>query len=160
MGFKFSKLVTDGDLEIEGVWLPFEEGFDVKLARLGNTKYNEMVRRILKPYTRKIRDEELDDSIAEMAEKKAMARYVLVDWRGLEDDDGEPIEYSKETALQLFEESRDFYLEIRGMARKRGLFQQEADEEAEGNSPPSSSGGSSGRKPLKSQEKKAEPSKV
>jgi len=132
MGYKFSNFKTDTRAEVEGVWVDFGSDFKVKIGRLGNPKCQEYSRRIQKPYKRQIDNETIDPEITKKLLRKALARYVLLDWKGLEEDDGKVIEYSVEKAEELLE-TKDFFAEIMGLSQDMDLFKQETQEENLGN---------------------------
>ena len=45
---------------------------------------------------------ELTDEQRIDVQKEVAAQTILVDWKGVEDDDGQPIPYSSDTALEWF----------------------------------------------------------
>lgn len=89
---------------------------------------------------------DLDPAVEDGIEAQMLADVVLVDWAGIEGDDGEPLPYSKEMAKRLMTEPQ--FVLLRGAARfaaatvmDRGKEKLEADL---GNSVPSSPGPSNG----------------
>lgn len=132
-GMRFSKFKTDSTKEEEGVWVDYESGFRVKIARIGNPKFKEFMLKKSKPHMRKLQSGNIDNDLADGLMKEAIARTILVDWEGLLDDQDQPIPFSQETALDLMKESNDFYQEIFQMANERELFQIEDLEGAKGN---------------------------
>ena len=66
---------------------------------------------------------------------EAMAHHVLLGWKDIEDDDGNPLEYSPETALELLRDPglRDLYQFVLTQANERALFRQEVEEESKEN---------------------------
>jgi hypothetical protein len=101
-GTKLSSFKTDSRKSEEGVWTEVGAGFEIRVARLGNPKYQAELKRLGKPHLHGIRRQGLESEQLKRIQAKATARYLLLDWRGLEDDDGKTIEYSYEKALELF----------------------------------------------------------
>lgn len=84
----------DKELKETGKWFTFGEGTvdecELKIASMGNTKF-------MTAYGEWLNSEDKEPSkLADI-----MAEYILVDWKGYEEDDGTPIEYSVEEAVNL-----------------------------------------------------------
>jgi hypothetical protein len=140
MGFKIEKLATDASKELTGTWTEdLGDGLKLLVAREGNVKYNEEMRRAVKA---KIGASGLGDASAEdMAEAAAdvYSRCVLLGWEGLEED-GKTLEYSPETAKRLLKTYPDFFRIVQGQARRVDLFRTKRMLEAQGNSQSGSDG--------------------
>jgi len=132
-GFRFSELKSDKQAEIDGVWTDYAPGFRVKIARMNNPEFEKALRRIRRPYLRRMRRGEISEDVAEMIMRQAVAETILLGWEGLVDDDDKPIIYSKEKALELLSESREFFNEVFDMSRDAAIFREELQEEAEKN---------------------------
>lgn len=90
------RYVTSEAAEIEGIWRNLEEAGEVRVARLGNTRYQQAYQRLER------NKGTVDGTVLTEAEQtelvvEAMAEAVLVDWRGIEWE-GEPMPYSLENA--------------------------------------------------------------
>ena len=127
---KLSKVKTDSKKEIEGIWEDYEEGIRLKIARMGNPLYDEEIYRLSKPVLKRSREIPADE--LERISKQAVAKYILVDWENIEDDDGNEIPYSSEKALEYFNDHdlRGFYRDIILIANDRNRFRREFIEEA------------------------------
>lgn len=77
---------------------------------------------------------------AELALHKLVAEHLLLDWRGVDDDQGNPIPYSAQAAARLFEEEPLFVEFVIQTANKEAFFQTQAEEAQLGNSAPVSAG--------------------
>jgi hypothetical protein len=132
---KFSKFKTDKGAESEGVWVDLPEGLRLKIARLSNPKAANYLDDLRRPYLRAYRDGNLPLDTAKKFIIKTVAKYVLMDWDGLtEDDEKTHIVYSEEKALELLESSDDFLNTVVGLAGDRDLFLEEMQEEGRKNS--------------------------
>lgn len=142
---RISRFRTDATKENEGVWVPLgapddPDGFQLKIARLGNPAYEEMLRKIGKPYVRAIRMGTADPKVIADLQKKAMAKHVLKDWKGLQDDDGNPIPYSVEKAYELMSTLPDFFDLVYSLAQEQDLFRAQLQEDSAKNSETASAG--------------------
>jgi len=123
---------TDPEKEVNGVWQNLGEEVRVLVARLGNKKYNDYVAKLMKPYRRQMRRGTLKDEIVESSINKALSKYILLGWEGLEQH-GTPLAYSSEEALRVLEEFPEFREQVMEMANELESFQAEEDEESEKN---------------------------
>lgn len=105
-----NKVRTDVDKELNGVWIPFAEGIQLKIARAGNSKYNEMLRRLSAPHLEKIRDRSIDEEEYAVILKQVRAETILLDWSNIEES-GRSITYTPTKALEYFMDPslKDFY---------------------------------------------------
>lgn len=126
MGF-LSKYKTDKTAEVAGVWVEMDEGVEIRVARLNNEKARDERRKLEKPYRN---FQQVPDKVSEEIMRKVVARTVLVDWRGLTDEDGKAVPYSAEKAEELFVAYPDFLNDVVGASMARETFQAQATEAA------------------------------
>ncbi|GAI86252.1 unnamed protein product [marine sediment metagenome] len=126
---------TDLKKETEGVWVDFEVGIRLKIARARNVAYRESMRKIMEPRRKTIREggmelEELQDLV-----KQVQAETVLLDWENIEDKDGNSIKHSSEQALAFFNdpELRDFYTFVVTQSENMENFKKELVKDSEKN---------------------------
>lgn len=138
-------LRTDTLLEQEGIWVDYEAGVRVKVARLSNTKFEQALRTASKPHLRQIRSKRAPLDLIENLTREAAARHILLGWENLDDDDGTPIPYSPERALEIFNDPtlHDFYKFVMQISTDSELYRREDMEESLGNSQAGSNGTSS-----------------
>ena len=111
------KLALDKDRVEEGVW--FETGIgdiSVKVKRIGDSRYKEMLQKLSRPYRRQIERNTFDDDKAAELLSRALAECILVDWKNIEDA-GKAVKFSKATAYQYlveFDELREIVMEVAG----------------------------------------------
>lgn len=132
---KLSKIQLDPKAQVEGVWINYVLDIDVKIANMGNVEYDSAIRRLSKPFTRGFRADRIPDDVMQDITMKAVAEYIVKDWKNIEDDKGKPIKYSPKKALELFKDpaNRDFYKFIIASANDIELFRLENLEDAKGN---------------------------
>lgn len=132
---KLSKLQTDTMKKSEGTWVPIQEDLELKLAYLGEDNFQKRMEVLKRPHKRKIEDGTFPPSEFAKLTGRVIAETIVKDWRGLEDDDGKAIKYTKEKALELFtdpnlEDLRDYVVSF---ASNRDNFRVDEIEEAEKN---------------------------
>ena len=120
---KLSEIANYNDAMVNGVWVNFEAGIRVRVARLYNKRHAEILSRL-----RAEAMEGADETKAEDVFMRSIAEGVITGWQNLEDDDGKPIPFSAEKAYEIFgnEEYRDFYDFICDTSVKRALYRQKA----------------------------------
>lgn len=105
-----NKFKQDTTRSEEGTTVDMGDGLHVTVARIGNTKYNEVIKKLTAPHTRQIRNKTLADSVFEVIMNRAYAETILLGWKGLEDEHGKDIPYSTEKAFEILSnpEYKDF----------------------------------------------------
>jgi hypothetical protein len=153
---KLSLLRSDLQLEEEGQWEKYkipgcEVDMEFKIARLGNRLHTEEVQRLMQEYfdnnpTEAVPGQRIPDDVQEDLQAKAAAKFVLLDWRNVEDDDGEPMEYTHEAGYNLLmnKEFHDLQSWFTLVAGNKERYRRKADIDAAGNSVGSSSGTTNG----------------
>jgi len=146
---RLSRIATDTEKASEGQWVEFcpaqdanDKPLELKIARLGNTAYNQRLQQLVRPHRRKVRmgfDDDLEGFV-----KIAVAECCLVDWRGMSDDNGKNIKYSKEKSVEImtdpvYSDLFDFVMDYAGDA---AVYREMVVADAAGNSQASSTGSS------------------
>ena len=121
---------TNKSKELDGVWEDIGDGIRVKVARIGNSKYQKTFNRISKPHRKALRRGTLKEDIAEKLMIDCMVDAVLLDWENVELD-GQVIPYSKENATKILTEFKDFRDTINDYANDMAIFMEEDAEELE-----------------------------
>lgn len=119
-------------LSIEGTWVPISKDASLKVARINNEKYREFVKQKTKPYRSAIRAGSVDEDLMTEIVVQAMARHVLLDWKGLTEK-GTDITYSVETAERLLRDKEPFRDLVASLANDQQLFQEAEQEDGEKN---------------------------
>lgn len=80
-------------------------GVKVRIKPADDIDYRRATNRGLQPHAKKIRKGRLlDPAITDRITARAIAETLLLDWKGIEDDAGQPVPYSQETALEWAED--------------------------------------------------------
>lgn len=101
--------VTDSKAELDGAWVtfPLVTDIEVKIARFMNPHHENVLKKLRKPYTdykRQPSDEQANKILIE-----SISEAVLLDWKGVKEDDKD-VKYSKDEAIRILSmpEARDF----------------------------------------------------
>jgi hypothetical protein len=128
-----------------GVWWDYQAGqrvdapnanFCIRVAERDNPQHRASLARLQLENLDKLRvGGELAMSCWAKLATRSLAESVLVDWSGLEDDDGKPIAYSVDKAIELLEDEslwplRNFIEDAAGVVRS---YRVEQEEQAKGN---------------------------
>lgn len=98
---KLNDVRIDPNLEVEGVWIHWAAGIEFKLARIGNPKFKDAMRRRGAPYKRRINN---DAELQERIMRECIPGTIILDWRNIEDDNGSPLPYSDEACLKMMKD--------------------------------------------------------
>ena len=104
----YEKFKTDEGKETEGAWVPLSATARIKVARMGNARYREYMRKKSAPYRQSGIANAVPSEVLEQIVREAVAETILVDWAGITTD-GKEIPYSKETSLLFCTDLKDFY---------------------------------------------------
>jgi hypothetical protein len=130
---KISRLKIDKDKTENGTWCKTGlDGLELLIARQGNIKYRDYIAKNSKELQIQARHNAIDVKAVDQINKDAAARYILLGWRNLEDDNG-PITYSPEKARELFDLAPDLYEITMSFAQDMNQFLADAAEDAKGN---------------------------
>lgn len=132
---RISKFRTDRRAEEDGVWVDAGEGLQLRIARWGNPRYQEAMRRLGSPLLPQIKTGTISEQASEEVLCKAMAETILLEWKNLQEEDGSEIKYSREKALELLRDVRDFRALVVDLSQNVNLFRAEQARDIVGNLP-------------------------
>lgn len=102
---RLKNLRVDPDKAKDGVWIPWILGIELLIARRGNDRFNKALQTEMEGKLADIRREtQENDGVSEIQRDctvRAVSEAILLDWKNIEDDDGNPIEYSPAEAYKL-----------------------------------------------------------
>lgn len=135
MGFDVNNLRANPSKELDGVWvdIPTKDGvLRLRIARIGNPSYQGEIERLTRPLRLQTRLGTVDMATMENITIKAMAKYILLGWEGLDDGDQKNVPYSVEKAEELLR-IPDFNDLVAAYARDAQLFRDEDEQAVAGN---------------------------
>ncbi|MDY0212552.1 MAG: hypothetical protein RBR06_06065 [Desulfuromonadaceae bacterium] len=115
---------ADGNMEKDGIDLPYGEGVSIRIARAGgsNSRYGKLLGERLKPHRRQMDNGTLDDKVAERIMAEVYADAVLVGWQGVTDADGAPLEFSRDNCIRLLLDLPELFRDIQEQAGRVANF--------------------------------------
>lgn len=118
--------LTDANLETEGVDLSFGKDRFITVRRAGgaNVAFTNYLADAFKGNEFAVANKSMTDEEARVIMYDAYASFVVIGWRGWQDDKGKEIPYSKENCVELFTESRELYEHIVRTANDLNTFRQ------------------------------------
>lgn len=123
---KLSSIKTDLNAADSGIWFNLDETAKVKIAKWGNKAHAAYIRELGKKHGRKnnqglVSDEQATKLLAGQWE------FIITDFEGFEDDDGNPIKYSSQLIIDLAlnEEYKDFFSQIESISRDAENYRKE-----------------------------------
>jgi len=110
----YKKYESDKSKEKDGCFIPFGDGVEFKLRRLGpsNKAYYVKFENLSKPFARQSKNGDLSPETALEIQVGAFCGTVLVDWKNVKDRDENPLEFSLENAKKLLLDLPDLYLDL------------------------------------------------
>lgn len=125
----YSQFTTDPQLEREGVLLEYGtsstgQPVTIRIARAGgaNVQFQKRLEALTKPFRRQIQTETIDQKVSEKLVRQVYAETVVLGWENVEDRDGNPIPYSRDACMKLFDDLPDLFLDIQEQAQRVALF--------------------------------------
>lgn len=142
MTFDINQMRTNRDAENEGVWIDYEGGLRLKIARLQNEAHEQFMlekRRQVQTKKRVGADADISRAVIKELTIESMARHILLDWDNMVEG-GKRIEYSVEEATRLLTEVPEFYRLVEEESMNIENFRAHAEETDRGNSGRSGTG--------------------
>lgn len=141
--FDVKQLYTDHTLEVEGRDFSLGADAGIKLARIGNPKFQAAHERRLEDLRRdpgyKYGDPTHRAEMENAALVESLVETIVMAWWGFTEGDT-PLPYSPANARKLLRDSRDFRDLVVNLASQGAAYRQEADADTEKNSEASSAG--------------------
>lgn len=132
---------TNKDLESSGIELDYGknskgEPIRIKIARAGgaNKRFAKVLDRLLRPYKRQLANDQLSDDVAKDVMIQAYADSVVLGWEGVEDRQGNPMDFTRENVVKLFTDLPELFLDVQQQSQKAALFLVDILEGEQGNS--------------------------
>lgn len=131
-GWRLRKAEQDEQLAKDGVWVFIGNGLaEARVRPAGNPDHRRYTQARFKPYKRQIDAGTLAVDVQLAITAAAVARTILVDWRGVYfDDDEEEAEFSVELAEEMLTKYPVLLEDIIKAATDETAFQKEEDQEA------------------------------
>jgi hypothetical protein len=127
---KLSLIKSDATAENNGVWVEWEYGVKLLIARSGNKNFDSFMQRVSPDVLEKMRNSD-DPEHTEAMLKKAIAKTILLGWKNIDDDDGNPLKYSAKRALEFLEDDgfRDLYKFVLIQSNEQANYRRKVEDE-------------------------------
>lgn len=112
---KLSQLTKTYSVDTDGILLDYGDDLKVRLRPANCRAFTEFLRAELKAAAKDASELLGDIDESDALSRKAFAHAILIGWEGLDDEDGNPIPYSVETAYEMVQNDR-FFASVQGMA--------------------------------------------
>lgn len=131
---KITELMLDDSKKADGVWVDCA-GYSVQVRSLDCKEFSKMHSRLMKPYQHiQRRNGEVPEDVATSIFQRCVAETILLDWKGIQDEKGKEIPFSKELALEYLQKAQLFANDVVAAATNIANFRLEAKETAVKNS--------------------------
>lgn len=131
---KLNSLKVDVAKETDGIWKPLDidENVMVKVRSIDCPQHQRRVRKYASKNWRQMQSGKIDPVVEWAETGKALAETVLLDWKGILDDDGNEIPYSLGLATELMtkREWKEFRKAVSRVAEDEANFQAAVEAEA------------------------------
>jgi len=132
---------TDKTLEEEGAWVELGDDIRVRIIRAKSARSRKVLRALQKPYENMTRSgRELPEEVSQKIAREWAASAIVLDWEGVTDEDGNPLAFSRESAIQVFDAFPDFLDEVVTFSQLAETFRNEVVAEKAKNSGRGSAG--------------------
>lgn len=136
----FASFKTNTNLEKTGILLNYGKTADgrninIRVARSGgsNTAYAKRMEVAARPHRRAMQTETIDAQLLVELVRKVFCETVVLGWENVEDEEGNPIEFSPKAAEELFIKLPDLYADVSESAGRAALFREAIREADSGN---------------------------
>jgi hypothetical protein len=99
---KLSAIKNDVALEEAGRWFDYLDGFRIRIRSKRSPTFQKTIAAVYEPHKHALQGGRLTEDMARRLTRESIARAAVVDWEGLESEDGEPIAFSEAKAVELF----------------------------------------------------------
>ena len=137
MGLR-SQFKTDTGIEVTGVWIDYDGGCRIKIARAGgaNKRYLKAMEALSRKYKRQLNLEILPVEVGNKLMREVFATTIVLEWKGVTEEDlgradhGDSAEVpcSVEAAMELFEFMPDIFSDLQECANSIAIWREEIKE--------------------------------
>lgn len=115
---------TDTDLETKGRWIDYGVAGEYLIARAGgsNRKYADLLSKRMKPYRRQIDTGTMNNEKAKTILIQTFVDAILLGWKNVNGRDGNPLEFTRENAIQLMTDLPSLMEDLQKQAMNFSVF--------------------------------------
>jgi hypothetical protein len=122
---------TANTLEVKGITIEYGEGVEIQIARAGgaNKKFAKALTRLTRPHRTAIKNDVMDEGLADDLILRAYAETVILGWDGVtrevltgNEADTEPLECTVENVIAVMTELPDLFKDIQRVSQDLSAF--------------------------------------
>jgi len=116
--------VTDPKIEKQGVDLDFGNGRFITIRRAGgaNVEFKNRLANLIEDRTNTVTGLKTDSDDDKDILYQLFAKYIVIDWKGWKDSNGNEIPFSVQSCIELFECSEEIYSHVNVQSMKLDNF--------------------------------------
>ena len=125
----YTTFKTDENLETSGVDLDYGlnskgQPMLIKVARAGgsNKAFQKAMAAKTRPLQRQIQTNTASEEVLTKVIVEVYAETVILGWSGIEDQDNNPMEFSRANVIKLFTDLPDLFADVRAQAQEISIF--------------------------------------
>jgi hypothetical protein len=121
---RLSEMAADLDMEEAGVWVPYKDEVEFLIAAASSKRAVKAYRKFMRPAERRIATGNIKEEAATLIVAQFIAHGLLLDWRGVDDDDGNPLAYTSALGLEVLQQPEMKYIRrfIQDAAAEQDVF--------------------------------------
>lgn len=126
----YKKFATDAGLEAEkGVTIDYGD-FSITIKRAGgaNKEYVKVFSQKVKPYRLMMQAGNMADEKAAQIMAEVYAETVIIDWKGITDENGKKLAFNRENCIKVLTDLPDLFSMIQAEAERVSNFRKEETE--------------------------------
>lgn len=126
MSNPYEMFKTNKTLETEGVILDYG-AFQITVARAGgsNKKFQKVLSDLAKPHMLSMKNQTMDQDLQDRLMVEAYAEAIILNWKGVCDESGKKIPFTKANTIKLFTDLPDLFQNVVEQASKFSMFHDE-----------------------------------
>lgn len=126
---------TDEVLETKGIVQDFGD-FKITIARAGgaNKKFAKASEEKFRPHRRALEAGLMSEELTTKILAEVFADSVILGWENVTDENGQPMEFTRENVIKLLTDLPELFTDIRAQATKLALYRRDDTEAAVKNS--------------------------
>ena len=132
---KLGNYSIDVGAAVDGKWFPFEDGIEFKIAKWNNPQFKKYLEKLSRPHERLFRKRGRVGDQWQTLVDKAAARFILLDWKSVDDESGKTVKYTETRGLDIFTDPAHEIISnfILGVAMDEASWYADSVEESEKN---------------------------
>lgn len=127
----FKQFQTNADIEAAGVKVEYGQNdngsvpaFYVSRIAKSNKRYSKALEAATRPYRRQIELGTMPEDVADRIFMEVFVSTILMGWENIESQDGSPLAFTKENAVQLLKALPELFDDLQEKAKQASMFRE------------------------------------